>query len=884
MSLCLNLSAWGSEDAGSNYALKMANARDLLSELGFVGFDHNFMDFSHNGIAGKPTKDSIGAVAANKSVKVKGKNYTLIALAIRGGGYESEWASNFTLGIGMQHEGFSDARDQVLAFLQSYISENGISGDIKLWLTGYSRAAAAANLLAGQIDEGGVSFPGCTLALPDLYAYTFETPAGASERDNVSDPAFDNIFNIINLSDPVTKVAPKAWLFARYGVDKRIPSAETESIEGYSAKVSRMLARYSEMADVSPYAVDDFFMKRLDFDLSGILPGDEPFVSIVDDPDNNKPQGEFLNDYINILAHDIIESRPTYEAYYQDHIRYMSGLFLGAGKPQQDKLIKATMKNFSDNWKTIAVAVLIAHLSDPITGSARAAFDCVNFYLEKSLAEAGITGYTSEEFKSAVFVLTNLCVILIASHPNLATTLICNISGIQQAHHPELCLAWMQSMDSHYTPGGAVGFTSGKYRIVRINCPVDIEVYNDAGELVASIIGGSPQEVSSIIASINEDGEKLVYLPASADYTVKITATGDGLMTYSVNEYNPQAGEINRLVNYYDVPITDGLELTGAVPGYSAAELADEGEGVSASVYTLAAGGEGLIPDDDLSGESATSAYFSVEAAPNDRTLGLAFGSGTRQLGRFAQVEAVPYKGSEFLGWHDGDGELVSDELKYRFRVDDDTALTAMFEGPAATDEEPAAPAEPEADEGPAIPAEPETGKEPTVPMPPEAGEEPVAPKSPAIGNNPVAAREPISAKDSVTANNPVAAKEPALAKSPVKANGPVNGNNPVAAKEPISAKDPANTEEPVINQEPLSAKAPVVTNDPAAVSYPDPGILPSPIQPGNLPFLPGVDDVVKLTKSAISPKAVKIKFSANGGNLWVKKNGRKMNVKAVAK
>lgn len=38
--------------------------------------------------------------------------------------------------------------------MKSYIRENKISGDIKIWLTGYSRAAATANLVAGALDDG----------------------------------------------------------------------------------------------------------------------------------------------------------------------------------------------------------------------------------------------------------------------------------------------------------------------------------------------------------------------------------------------------------------------------------------------------------------------------------------------------------------------------------------------------------------------------------------------------------------------------------------------------------------------------------------------------------------------------------------------------------
>lgn len=58
----------------------------------------------------KPTTDSIGVIIGNKPVKVKDEEYTLIAVAVRGGGYEQEWASNFTIGTSGQHQGFNTAK------------------------------------------------------------------------------------------------------------------------------------------------------------------------------------------------------------------------------------------------------------------------------------------------------------------------------------------------------------------------------------------------------------------------------------------------------------------------------------------------------------------------------------------------------------------------------------------------------------------------------------------------------------------------------------------------------------------------------------------------------------------------------------------------------
>lgn len=69
---------------------------------------------------------------------------TLIAVAIRGGIYGAEWASNADIGTGKDtqeiHHGFYLSAQKAISFLNDYIKQNGISGDVKLWIAGFSRA------------------------------------------------------------------------------------------------------------------------------------------------------------------------------------------------------------------------------------------------------------------------------------------------------------------------------------------------------------------------------------------------------------------------------------------------------------------------------------------------------------------------------------------------------------------------------------------------------------------------------------------------------------------------------------------------------------------------------------------------------------------------
>ena len=101
MSLSFAMSAFGSSDGGqTDYTNKSSNARALLKEMGFA--DENIA--VNDWFTKKPTTDSIGVIIGNKPVKVKDEEYTLIAVAVRGGGYEQEWASNITIGTSGQHQ------------------------------------------------------------------------------------------------------------------------------------------------------------------------------------------------------------------------------------------------------------------------------------------------------------------------------------------------------------------------------------------------------------------------------------------------------------------------------------------------------------------------------------------------------------------------------------------------------------------------------------------------------------------------------------------------------------------------------------------------------------------------------------------------------------
>lgn len=216
MSLCLALSTFQSEDIELEDGKKLTyqNASKLLKECGFTnGRAYNYISTT--------SPDNIGCLIYQKKIG----DETLIAVAIRSGGYYKEWASNAKLGEVGDHQGFDEASDCVLAYINNYIKDKKISGNIKLWITGYSRGAATATQTAAKLNFEFID--GVDFTKEQIYAYGFATPAGAIED---SDPTnldkYGNIFNIINFHDIVPKVAPQEWGFWRYGRTLFLPFNE----------------------------------------------------------------------------------------------------------------------------------------------------------------------------------------------------------------------------------------------------------------------------------------------------------------------------------------------------------------------------------------------------------------------------------------------------------------------------------------------------------------------------------------------------------------------------------------------------------------------------------------------------------------------------------
>ncbi len=393
MSLNLELAAWASPTQ-NDYLFKSDNAKKLLGKLGFNHFEAN------DGFKFRPTKDSIGAIAAEKKLTVDEEDYTLIALAIRGGGYEAEWASNVTLGTSGQHQGFHKASQDVLKFLDNYIKTHHIKGKIKLWLTGYSRGGATANLLAGELNSGR-KLPQVELAPSDLYAFCFEPPAGTLASFDPRNKKNDNIINIVNLNDVVTKVAPdtKNFEFTRYGKDILLPTRELVGESQYSLLRDRMLRELEKIESLDDYIVDNFKWKKLSLNVNL---SNKSIKFSVNDNNQNHILTEYLEKVIGTFTAEELLNRNYYVQNHQESVRGLIAAFLA---DSNDKAV-------------VSVIELIKIIVDLKTTSVG---ELITRPLQQKLGQAlGLDDITRELNSSALELFGDF----ILKHPNLRAPLI----------------------------------------------------------------------------------------------------------------------------------------------------------------------------------------------------------------------------------------------------------------------------------------------------------------------------------------------------------------------------------------------------------------------------------------------------------------------------
>ncbi len=461
----------------------------------------------------------------------------IVVVTLRGGGYgPGGWAGDFFVGSQNEyHEGFFRAAEFVEGELINYLEDRSIDmSKARIWLTGYSRSAATANLLSQFLEIDHIC------ARENIYTYTFATPN--NQTHVMSAESTNNIFSIVNPIDIVPMVPCDTWSFGKAGIVAMLPY----------------------LADADDDAKSRFL------DNFRLLSGTDYIM--------NPHQRDLVDLLFNSLE-TCIDSRETYVSYFESAIIKLikegdlSGFdYFLSGYTTMDRLISQfTSKN------PILIACAIRDLGRVCSTYVSLHGKADPGYLFMTKLNSLAIGYLHEIMEDERGICTELVefIVKMVKDGFVVNGSIFHTEMMMQ-HWPEVYMAWMLSTE------GIHHISNSKYAF--ISCSVDVEVYNASGQLVARTYTESMScenedgaketlyisvvdETVTVLDVITMGEEKLFLFPDDQNYTIRIKTNssfeeGDS-MTYMVTE-TVNGSPVNMKV-YYDVPLHANTVLTAEI-------------------------------------------------------------------------------------------------------------------------------------------------------------------------------------------------------------------------------------------------------------------------------------------------------------------------------
>ena len=453
--------------SGASYVESNGKPASVEIQNALAAFGFDFIEpFNYGVDRTESNNDLVSYSFAAKPVEDNGSTYTLVAVVVKGTGGDEEWYSNFNIGLGNQHKGFQICAEDVMSNLEQYIEDHedlGLnSSNAKFLVTGHSRGAAVANLVAKEITDSSFA------EARNVYGYTFATPAVAVDK-NGSKYNYNNIFNIVNGEDFVTRVPLAHWNYIRYGIDFLLPSRSYYGV-GYDAVYNAMSAEYSSL------------------------------VNKAFEPYNGTQK-------VDKLITDVISVASNVTEFYTN--------------------------------------------ADPITP------DAYFHLLADCMVKNNLAALLSLGGGSLYEAYTPITAFFVANHK-----LTPRVFG---AHSMATYYCWLDSCTAEELFANTAALTTYWFKRATIACPVDVYVYDEAGNLVASVVDETVG--ADTLAVSVEEGIKIIDMPNDQEYTIKIVAYDKGTVTYTIEENKATAdgNDVLRTIQFNDIAIESGDELSGEV-------------------------------------------------------------------------------------------------------------------------------------------------------------------------------------------------------------------------------------------------------------------------------------------------------------------------------
>ncbi|MCR5174801.1 MAG: hypothetical protein K6C09_09285, partial [Oscillospiraceae bacterium] len=454
-------------------------ARNLLGQMGFATTpDEGFYEKGY-GRSDDPEVGTIGVIITKREID----GATYLAICLRGGGYGGGgWAGDFDVGKAGPHAGFDKAADYAEACFLEYAQKYGIdTKNAHIWLTGFSRSAATANLLSGKLRRDGLCQTG------NIYTYTFATP----NNDEASAAAYGDIFNIVNPVDLVPMVPFEAWRMGKQGTTIFLP--QDYNLQGialnneFREKFSKISGAEYDVAFHQEAILKGQLIKMITDAI-----GRKGFVDTIQKPLMQILATGDVRDVDTLLCNacsfsDLLACAALFDDGH--FIQGLSELHSIAGA-----IVAARWRRYG---KDDPVAKLLKGVDGIILGALQEALALIDLELDPSLIRKSIALMLANDVSNIRLIL--LIIDLIQNQVTKTQMMI--------QHWPEVYLSWLLVTDE------AEIIAQKRYKTVVLRCPVDIEVYDAQGSLVG-------RTVTEYYEAEDEDGVSFGFYASSVDENV----------------------------------------------------------------------------------------------------------------------------------------------------------------------------------------------------------------------------------------------------------------------------------------------------------------------------------------------------------------------------
>ena len=495
--------------SGCDGTAKDEKIKTLLADLGFDNDEYYDMEGY-----GSEDNNSVAFVISQKEITnpSDGSTVSLLAISLRGGGYgNGGWAGNFEVGSsGIYHDGWEKAASAAYNSIKKYCYDHPDVdlSTARVWLVGFSRSAAVANVLSQKLRAD--LFIG-----ENIYTYTFATPSATDISALPNNAETKNIFNIISASDLVPRVPLRKWYFWKTGVTK----AFTGKLGTFNSLSNPCLVW---LEDTLSEAIPTRKLYRIGFQ-----------NALVDSWKDGMTEDDVLR---ALLVACVPSALP---AQIENFICAVRGQDYQEVADLCASWIKQSVKGgvIANSTPTV---VLLQSLRDIVLGAV----------WEQGNPLCG-TRDNTKTFNALLDLIHDI------ANENIDV----EKSDLFQNHLPEAYMILMKYKDvGEYLRDAS----DRKSKALIVACPVDVEVYDENNALVVKIVDNivvKPEMDSDTVCAVMGDGEKVILLPEGHTYTMKLTATDEGSMDYTVLESYVD-GTIARSVKFYDVPLTEGKTFT----------------------------------------------------------------------------------------------------------------------------------------------------------------------------------------------------------------------------------------------------------------------------------------------------------------------------------